>query len=40
MGSDFIFWCCVELEDGGGGGDIGDDLIIGLMDVWTISMFF
>ena len=34
-----------ELEDDGdedddGGGDIGDDLIRGLMDIWTISMFF
>jgi len=33
-----------ELEDDGdeddGGGYIGDDLIRGLMDIWTISMFF
>ena len=32
-----------ELEDDGDdgdGGDIGDDLIRGLIDIWTISMFF
>ena len=28
-----------ELEDDGGGGDIGDDLIRGLINIWTISMF-
>jgi len=27
-------------EDGGGGGDIWDDLIRGLMNIWTILIFF
>ena len=29
-----------ELEDDGGSGDIGDDLIRRLTDIWTISMYF
>ena len=27
-------------KDNGGSGDIGDGFITGLMDIWTISMFF